>query len=46
MPRLNLMLCIEIIVMMLNGSVTCKYIQYTFKYWMLVVDTWNTIVFT
>uniref|UniRef100_A0A672UP06 LON peptidase N-terminal domain and ring finger 3 n=1 Tax=Strigops habroptila TaxID=2489341 RepID=A0A672UP06_STRHB len=45
-PELNLMLCIEIIVMMLNGSVTCKYIQYTFKYWMLLVDTQNTTVFT
>lgn len=40
------MLCIEITVMMLNGSVTCKCIQYTFKYWLLLVVTQNTAVFT
>lgn len=40
------MLCLEIIVAMFNGSVTCKYIQCTFKYQMLLKDTGNTVVFT
>lgn len=46
MSKLSLMLCVEITVMMLNGSVTSKQIQCMLKYQMLVVDVQLQVMLT